>query len=74
MVTRHRGVHFEMYRNVESLRCAQGTNTVLYVGHYAARTNKHTHRKRGQICGYHRQGVGRGGIEGKQAKATNFQL
>lgn len=32
------------------------------------------HRKRDQICGYKRWGVGRGRIGGMWAKGTNFQL
>ena len=38
MVTRHHGDQLEMYRNIESLCCASGTNTVLQVS-YTSKTN-----------------------------------
>ena len=39
-------------------------------------TNKHINkdRKRGQVCGYQRQGGGGGEIGGRESKGTNFQL
>ena len=58
------GDHFVMYRNIKSLCCVPGTTIVLQVN-YTSKTNKQaniqTHRKRDQICGYQRQGVGGGG-------------
>ena len=49
--------HFEMYRNIESLCCVPGTNIVLQIS-YTSKTNKQTHRKRDEICGYQRWGMG----------------
>ena len=61
MVTRHHGDHLEMYRNIESLCCASGTNIVLEVS-YSSKTNKYTYRKRDQIWGYQRHRLGRGSV------------
>ena len=47
MTARLHGDCFEMYRNIEPLYCAPGTNMVLQVN-YTSKTNKQTHRKRGQ--------------------------
>ena len=44
-----------MYRNIQSLCCAPGT-TIVVDQLYSK--NKHIHRKRDQICGYHRGGGG----------------
>ena len=57
----YHGDHFEMYRNIKSLGCVTRTSIVLQVN-YTSKTNKQTHRKRDQICGYPRQGVGGRGI------------
>ena len=65
------GDHFEMYRNIESLCGIPGANIVLQVN-YTSKTNKQTHRKRDQICGYQRWGGG--GIGGRSLKVTNLQL
>ena len=40
MVTRlNHDDHFEMYRNIQSLRCVPGTNIVVYIN-YTSKTNK----------------------------------
>ena len=44
-----------MYRNIRSLCHIPGTNIVLYINYISKtnkQTNKQTHRKRDQICGY----------------------
>ena len=44
MLTRHRGDHFERYRNIESLCGAPGTNTVWKVNS-TSKTNKLTEKE-----------------------------
>ena len=70
-------VHFVMYRNTESLCCTLVVKIVVWDS-YTSKTNKQTHRKRDQTCGYQRwkkQGVAvGGGIGWRQLKITNFQL
>ena len=46
MTTRCHGVHFEMYRNIESLCCVSGTNSVVGQLYFTKKQMKQTHRKR----------------------------
>lgn len=54
MVTRH-GDHLEIHKNIESLCCVSGTNTVLYSIIFQKKLIE-----KDQICGYQR--IGRGEI------------
>ena len=55
-----------MYRNIELLCHAPGSNIVLQVI-YISKTNK-TQRKRDQICGYQRWGMGKGELDESRQK------
>ena len=63
----YRDDHFEMYRNIKSLGCITGTNVVLQ-DKYISKTNKRSHRKGDQICGYQGWDTGEGKIGGRQSK------
>ena len=49
MTTRCHGVHFEMYRNIESLCCVSGTNSVVDQLYFTNKQVKQTHRKRSDL-------------------------
>lgn len=49
------GDHLEIHKNIESLCCVSGTNTVLYSIIFQKKLIE-----KDQICGYQR--IGRGGI------------
>ena len=64
--------HFVMYRNIKSLCCAPGTNSVIGQSIKLKKKPKQTHRKRDQICGGQKQGVGEGELdEGGQRVQTS---
>lgn len=46
MTTRCHGVHFEMYRNIESLCCVSGANSAIGQLYFTHKQMKQTHRKR----------------------------
>ena len=48
-----------MYRNTISQQCVTETNSVSWVN-YTSKTNRLTHRKRDQNCGYQKRGWGMG--------------
>ena len=58
MVTDHNQTYhsdnFEIYRNIKTLCCVTGTNSVVGQLYFK---NKQTHRKRDHICGYQKQVV-----------------
>ena len=72
----YHGGHFVMYRNIKSLCCIPGTTIVLqdtYTSKTNKQTNKQTHRKRDQIYGYQRCGVGCRGNLMKAVKRYKLQ-
>ena len=75
----YHGDHFEIYRNIKSLCCTTGTNIVLWFN-YTSKTNKQTynqtHRKRYQICGYQRQGLGEGELDegGQNVQTASYKI
>ena len=62
-----------MYRNIESLFCNRNSHSV--VGQLCFK-NKQTHRKRDQICGYQKQGVGEGKLDegGPKVQTSSYKI
>ena len=71
-----RGDHFVLYRNMESLCCAPGTNIVLQVNYTSTNKTKKTYRKRYQICVKQMQGVEGGGTEegGEKLQTSGYKI